>query len=317
MESMSTLRSEPTLSVGTIAVRESDRRFIQTVGWMDFWVGDATYNILPPTDIVLFAVRLEDGVFAPVQSRYALNACVFSIRDQAMAIELTGRRSAVTAALTPEGLFRLFGVLDSGVVDRPMPLEALVGHAAARQLAERLRSAADWAQRADVFGRWLEQRLHEARGLAAPLARVAQAASVWSAEPTERDVVDVAATLAVGVRQLERDFSRAIRISPGTYRRIVKFQRAASQVFQGGRLLDAAFDHGFADQAHMTNIFRRFAALTPGALAREGARARRDEIRRGLAGRVVLLDLPPAIDGAPPPQDFYGHLQAGRGRGGG
>lgn len=306
MESPSTRRSEPELSVGTLAIRDSDRRFIQTVNWMDFWVGDATYNILPPTDIYLFAVRFEDGVFAPVQSRFSISACVFSIRDRAMAIELTGRRSAVAATLTPEGLFKLFGALDSSRLDRPLPIEALVGDASARRLSEGLHGAVDWAERTNLFGRWLEERLERARGLDAPLARVARAASVWSAEPAENDIARVAATLGVGVRQLERDFDRAIRVSPGTYRRIVKFQRAAAHVFQGGRLLDAAVDHGFADQAHMTNVFRRYAALTPRALAREGSKPRREEIRRGLAGRVVLLDLPPALDGAPAPQDFYG-----------
>jgi len=88
----------------------------------------------------------------------------------------------------------------------------------------------------------------------------------------------------------------------------VRFQKAAAAVAAGEPILRVALEHGYADQSHMTRVFRSLASVTPRVLALDGARAGRDLIRAGLAGRVFLLDLhdgdSPALE---PPQAHEAH----------
>ncbi|WP_280152094.1 hypothetical protein [Piscinibacter sp. XHJ-5] len=50
-----------------------------------------------------------------------------------------------------------------------------------------------------------------------------------------------------------------------------------------------AAEHGYADQPHMTRAFREVALVTPGEIAAWGRWAGSAELRRVLAGRVLML----------------------------
>jgi AraC-like DNA-binding protein len=297
------------LGVGLLPVRESERSVIHSLGWIDIASATGVYNIHPPSDLFLLSLRVEDGLSSPIQSRYRVNAFVFSVRERAVGFELAGRRSAVVVSLTALGLLKALGPLPKELFDRPLPVEMLLGDAEARRVSDALHRLRTLEEQTSWFSRWLEQRVLEARRLATPLLRVAQASLLWSSSPAEHGIRQVAALLGVGVRQLERDFRRTMHLTPGAYRRIAKFQRAAADVSVGSRLLDAAVEHGFADQAHMTNVFRQYSSLTPGALARDAARPHRDTVRAGLGGRILLLDVPYVAGLTPRPEDLYAKRQ--------
>jgi AraC-like DNA-binding protein len=298
-------RARSSLEVGLLPVRESDQSVIHSMGWIDIATDSGVYNIHPPSDLFLFTLRIEDGLFSPVQSRYRVNAFVFSVKDRAVGFELAGRRSAMAVSLTALGLLKVLGPLPKELLDRPLPVEMLLGDAEARRVSDALHRLSTLQLQTAWFARWLEQRTLACRRLDTPLLRVAQASQLWSSSPAEYGIRQVAAMLGVGVRQLERDFSRIMHLTPGAYRRIAKFQRAAADVSVGSRLLDAAVEHGFADQAHMSNVFRQYSSLTPGALARDAARPHRDMVRAGLGGRILLLDVPYVAGLTPPPQTLY------------
>ncbi len=78
---------------------------------------------------------------------------------------------------------------------------------------------------------------------------------------------EVARTIGVTERTLHRDVLAWTGVSPNLFARIHRFQRAKRLISVGGRALtDAAYLCGFADQAHMTREFHRFAAQTPALL---------------------------------------------------
>jgi AraC-like DNA-binding protein len=146
-----------------------------------------------------------------------------------------------------------------------------------------------------TFGRWLEAGLLEAGALSAADGRVARSALRLSGMASAAyDAQTLARLEGVTRRQLERDFRHRLGLSPGAFARVARFQRAAAAVATGAAIADSAVQHGYADQAHLSRAFKAYSGMTPRALALEGARPGRELLRAGLAGRVVLLDVPTA-----------------------
>ncbi len=65
-------------------------------------------------------------------------------------------------------------------------------------------------------------------------------------------------------RTLARTFLKRVGISPKVFAAIIRFHHTLKILKQGYAIQDAAFEAGYADQAHMTRDFRRFGGFTPG-----------------------------------------------------
>lgn len=61
-----------------------------------------------------------------------------------------------------------------------------------------------------------------------------------------------------------RTFFKHFGIPPGRYRRERRLQRAIRMMASTATLVDIAAASGFADQSHMTRLFRRELSMTPG-----------------------------------------------------
>lgn len=66
---------------------------------------------------------------------------------------------------------------------------------------------------------------------------------------------------------LLRQFKRSFGLPPHAYLLQVRVRRARDFIWKGMPLVDAAAMAGFADQAHMTRVFRKTFGFTPGAIA--------------------------------------------------
>ena len=196
------------------------------------------------------------------------------------------------ALLTPSGLLKLLRAPLQGCGERRVELASVCGPADAQALRDAWFAAPDAPQRARQLGRWLEDRLH--RRAPMPAVRVAQAAAWLQRQGGALELPALSRMLAVSPRQLERDFNRWLGLPPAAYARLVRFQRAAFAVARGEPLAQAACAHHYCDQSHLNRSVRAFSSLAPRqlvALARQPARRLE---QRALAGRVFLLDLPPA-----------------------
>lgn len=86
------------------------------------------------------------------------------------------------------------------------------------------------------------------------------------AEPVT--LADLEAATGVGRFRLLRAFRRAYGLPPHAWRMQARLARARTLIGAGVPIAAAAADTGFADQAHLTRLFKRSFGCTPGMLAR-------------------------------------------------
>lgn len=84
-----------------------------------------------------------------------------------------------------------------------------------------------------------------------------------------RSVADVAARVSLSERQLTRRFQDRVGLSPKTFGRVRRLQRAALLLKAGEPLASAAALAGYADQPHFTREASALAGVSPMGLAAE------------------------------------------------
>jgi transcriptional regulator GlxA family with amidase domain len=170
-------------------------------------------------------------------------------------------------------------------------------HLASLDLIGALIDAASGPERSQVFGRWLESRIGERRPLGWQAERVV-AAAVSLLDAADTPVDELARQHRVSRRQLERDFQRCLGVAPGSYARLVRFQRAARAIADGMPLAHVAAEQGYADQAHMTRAFGDIAGVTPRHLRKGGGAA--TALRSVFANRMIMLPASVSAAAGPP-----------------
>lgn len=273
-------------------VRASLTPYIPALGGLDFDAGPGAEHIAMPSDLFTVSVRSRHDPELRTPADAGLEVVIAPLRTAARRFDVVGRAQVIIASLTPLGMISVFRGGYAGATDRPVPLSQLCSKQRERELLQALDAARTLNESCEAFTRWLEAGIVERGALAPSDLRVARTALRMStAEPRSVLLDELARLEQVTRRQLERDFADCVGMSPGSYGRIVRFQRAAAAVASGQPLLHAAIDSGYADQAHMNRAFRELGDMTPSQLAAEGARPGRDLLRAGLAGRVFLLDV--------------------------
>jgi len=70
-------------------------------------------------------------------------------------------------------------------------------------------------------------------------------------------------------RSVQRHFRRVTGMTLSTYQQIGRARRAALLLTSGSSVLDATFETGYFDQAHLTRSVKQLIGMTPARLARE------------------------------------------------
>jgi AraC-like DNA-binding protein len=111
------------------------------------------------------------------------------------------------------------------------------------------------------------------RATLAPDARVARAVREHLADRLAEPVTlaDLEAATGVGRYRLLRAFRRAYGLPPHAWLVQARLARAHGLIAAGATIADAAAAAGFADQAHLTRLFKRSYGYTPGRLVRPRA----------------------------------------------
>lgn len=276
------------------------RGLVPALTGIDVTVAPGTRHIALPSDLFAITVYCNDDFdcFEAGEER-SPHVLVTALRTKPGRFVSGGHGELALAFLTPEALTRTLRAPLEGVVDRRIPLDGLCGVAEQRQLRDRLMSTASGAERIERFGQWIESRLTGPGGTAAGQRRVARATNLMMHTAQDRDLERLAAELGVTWRQLERDFHLWLGTSPSHYARLVRFQRAAAAIAHGVPIVDAAVDHGYADQAHLTRSTRMLAEVTPAALQRETRRTGRQLVRAAMAERLLIAGAEDVVFGVP------------------
>jgi AraC-like DNA-binding protein len=181
--------------------------------------------------------------------------------------EMTAPSCSVGAVLRPGAAALLFGAPADEFAERHTPLDALWGSAAA-SLREQLLDAANAEARLALLEAALLARLPRVCGMrpaiAAMLADLHALPSVAAA--VQRS--------GLSHRQFIAQFRHAVGLTPKTWLRVRRFQRAlqALRHDEDRALATLSVAAGYSDQAHFNREFLEFAGVTPVAYQRQAPR---------------------------------------------
>jgi AraC-like DNA-binding protein len=153
------------------------------------------------------------------------------------------------------------GVAASELVNRTTPLGEFWGRSAADELAERLADAG--AQAPAVL-----EAVVAARSVKAPSADPLVDWLLVQLRRPDAVIEHIADDLDISPRSLHRRTTAALGYGPKTLQRILRFRRALRLVRGRVGLAETAYRTGYADQAHLTNEFRRLVGASPRALSK-------------------------------------------------
>lgn len=219
------------------------------------------------------AVYREDGIRAPIE-RVVPDAAVrlvFDLGTRRGAVDVAGpsavpvllRLGEATANLTvtlrPGAAGALLGIPASAIRDRCVPLEEIWPDAV-EPLADRFAAAPDDPSCWQIVRSVLEDRGARERTVDRRRARRAQRVLAAGGK-----VRDAAAALGVGERRLQQIFETEVGLSPREYRRLARLSSCLRSLRgqERPRWSRLAADHGFFDQAHLSNEFVAIVGLTP------------------------------------------------------
>ncbi len=226
--------------------------------------GEAQARIerLLPSGLMHLVLRLDDAPVRLLRSpddplgEPLAPAVLGGARTAPYLKRLHARSASVGATLLPGAAQWLLGLDADAIAGRHVPLEALLG-AEAQRLRERLLEAPDTDARLARFEAWLLARRPPAPGQAGALTRLLrQSPSVGAAVRAS----------GLGRRRFERAFLQATGLSPKTWQRVRRFQRAvgALAATDAPAPAELAAALGYSDQSHLIREFRAMAGLTPG-----------------------------------------------------
>lgn len=162
----------------------------------------------------------------------------------------------------PGGAAALTGADFAGMIGRDIDLHDIFGTTADR-LRQRLLETRFAGQRLALLENWLQR--HMRSGTVDPAVR--QAIALLEQIPQVARMPHIAQATGVSGRGLAQRFRRQVGMNPKHYARLARF-RAVIVHAQGRTAVDwsaVAADCRYADQAHLSHEFRRFAGVTPTA----------------------------------------------------
>jgi AraC-like DNA-binding protein len=188
---------------------------------------------------------------------------LFGVRDRPLLVP-SGRPAINTSVRLFAGPAReLFGLDLAEATDTPVALEDLWGDEA-KELGERLATASNHCGQQAIIEAALEHRLQSNTRRSNVADHAAhRAADLIRQSMGQCRIAQLCTRLGIGERRLERAFGRLIGLSPKTYARIMRFDRAMEALREGRDQSSIALTCGYFDQAHMLRDFRTFAGVPP------------------------------------------------------
>lgn len=178
----------------------------------------------------------------------------------------SGAQSGIEIAISFPALRRLVGLPMEELVDRAVPLEALLGRAAT-DLGLRLCGLSDSHERIAVLQAELIHRFSNRPALAA-----SQMMALRLLKDADGDIMDIARTIGWSRKHLSDRVRDAVGVGPRSYRRVLRFDRAVGLIRNGAATegwAGLAVEAGYCDQSHMIREFNELAGMTPAALVRQ------------------------------------------------
>jgi AraC-like DNA-binding protein len=172
-----------------------------------------------------------------------------------------GHQHGVQVELTAAGALALLGDVEA-YNDAVVPLDEALGSGAVH-LLERLAETPSWAERFDL----LDAAFDDMDGVAALSAEVAWLRGQLDQSGGRARVEPLMDETGWSRRHVTERFRRQLGVSPKSYARLLRFERASRLLAEpacGRTVADVATEAGYYDQSHLTRDFVALAGMTPG-----------------------------------------------------
>jgi len=217
-------------------------------------------RILPNAcvDIIVYASDTSHGegtagIVAPPHRSFVVGSTLRSF-----IVRSVGWGHIVGASLLPAGVQPLLGVPARLIGERIALLDDIIGSSAV-EMEDRILSTGDRAlsRMGDAL-----VCLRASREVHPVIARAVQSVRVAGGQKRMDALAD---ETNLSTRQLQRVFLEHVGLSPKTYSRLVRFDRAVRGIAARGTSpwSQFALALGYSDQAHLIHEFKEFAGVTP------------------------------------------------------
>jgi AraC-like DNA-binding protein len=238
-------------------------------GYADYWERTRGFTMrreLPHAEGVLIVnladpIEITGGDACAIRLR-AGEAFVAGVHTRSALSHSTGAQAGIHIFLPLATVRRLLGVPMNELVDRVVPLDALLGRSA-RELGDALGDARDADTRADILDQVLELALARAPHLD---ERLTHALAVLRERP-DRDIAQIADDVGWSRKHLAARIRDGVGVGPRSFRRLLRFQTLTGLIGAAAGRPDwaaLALEAGYYDQSHMIREFSEFSGLTPG-----------------------------------------------------
>jgi len=163
----------------------------------------------------------------------------------------------VAASFRPGAAAALLGIRADALTDHALDARELLGAGDTARLLD----AKNLAARGALLEALLLARMPAAKSDTETAVRFAVARI--EARAGRLRIAELAHSLGVGERRLERAFRAHAGVSPKTFARIARFRAAWRALERGGRTVEIALAQGYFDQPHLLRDFVAFAGDPP------------------------------------------------------
>lgn len=252
--------------------------YFWTVTWDRGSAGPLESTVITFPAVHLTVEWAEPGT---IRHGYAMPATlIHGVVSRVFRITITGRGGVVGVRFRPDGFHAWTGMDAATLTDTVVPASDLLDEKIGT-LHDGLGPDSDPAVQL--------RRLREALERRRPTTRPSGIGSIvdWMAtQPSLVRVDQVARSVAMSERTLQRRFRREVGVGPKWVLSRFRLQEAALALERDGNVdLSALAPRlGFYDQAHLTNVFVEMLGETPGAYAARAAAAREGPAPAGARG---------------------------------
>jgi AraC-like DNA-binding protein len=164
---------------------------------------------------------------------------------------------------SPSGLSRFTGIPANSIANRILPAEEVLPDDLLRHLVRQLSEARAFDDRRAMLDRFFMDLYSPPKHLEEDIEMMAYRLSIYSAA----SLSSLLEAIPASPRHTERLFARLVGLSPQTFARITRFERARNKMLESDfrSLADIGLEAGYYDQAHFTREFKRLSRSTPGS----------------------------------------------------
>lgn len=240
--------------------------FVDCYWYHEFEAGEHQYSPLQrclpfgTTELIFVDGRCE--VYANERWQVLPGAFVAGVYKDVVTWRCLGPTVKFGIRLKPESLLSLFNVPAGTLFNSFSHLSAVFGKYI-NELVERIGEANSMNQYIRISETFLSTLLTQS---IQPRTYVTEASEIIRRSEGSISIATLSHRLNISRRQLERGFRDTFGTSPKTYTRIIRFRNTYSYLLSNkapSQWTDAAYNFGYADQAHFIKEFKTFAGVLP------------------------------------------------------